>query len=135
MGLDSPDWTTLKNDQYETSKDVTSKLKMKNVLVSEFDSRHHLLECLVASCLVPGWAGYKSRVINGTKYIDGGLTANLPNLYPNETVRIQPFSTSEIHADITPLLTNEKDKNKMIAKIAMVIKDLKTDRSIRISLG
>ena len=47
---------------------------MKNVLVSEFDSRDHLLECLVASCLVPGWAGYKSRVINGTKYIDGGFT-------------------------------------------------------------
>ena len=131
MGLD---WTTLKNDQYETSKDVTSKLKMKNVLVSEFDSRHHLLECLVASCLVPGWAGYKSRVINGTKYIDGGFTVNLPNLYPNETVRIQPFSTSEIHADITPILTNEKDKNKMIAKMAMVIQDIKTDHSIRTSL-
>lgn len=89
--------------------DVTSKLKMKNALISEFDSRHHLLECLVASCLAPGWAGYKSRFINGKKYIDGGLTMNLPNLYPNETVRIQPFSTSEIHADISPILTNEKD--------------------------
>jgi len=98
--------------------DVSNKLKMKNVLVSEFDSRDHLLECLVASCLVPGWAGYKSRVINGKKYIDGGFTVNLPNLYPNETIRIQPFSTSEIHADISPLLTNGKDQNRVIAKNA-----------------
>ena len=98
---------------------------MKNVLVSEFDSRDHLLECLVASCLVPGWAGYKSRIINGKKYIDGGFTVNLPNLYPNETVRIQPFSTSEIHADISPILTNDKDKNRIIAKMAMVIQKIK----------
>ena len=111
----------------ETYKDVSSKLKMKNVLVSEFDSRDHLLECLVASCLVPGWAGYKSRIINGTKYIDGGFTVNLPNLYPNETVRIQPFSTSEIHADISPILTNQKDKNRMIAKMAMVIQKIKLE--------
>ena len=98
---------------------------MKNVLVSEFDSRDHLLECLVASCLVPGWAGYKSRIINGKKYIDGGFTVNLPNLYPNETVRIQPFSTSEIHADISPILTNDKDKNRIIAKMAMVKQKMK----------
>ena len=100
---------------------------MKNALISEFDSRHHLLECLVASCLAPGWAGYKSRFINGKKYIDGGLTMNLPNLYPNETVRIQPFSTSEIHADISPILTNEKDKNRIIAKIARVIHKIKIE--------
>ena len=101
---------------------------MKNVLVSEFDSRHHLLECLVASSLVPGWAGYKSRVINGKKYIDGGFTVNLPNLYPNETIRIQPFSTSEIHADISPLLTNGNDQNRVIAKMAMVIHIFFTDQ-------
>ena len=92
---------------------------MKNVLVSDFESREHLLECLVASSLVPGWAGYKSRVINGQKYVDGGLTMNLPNIYPKQTIRIQPFSTSEQHAEISPLLTNEKNKNRMIAKMGM----------------
>ena len=51
----------------ETFKDVSSKLKIKNELISEFDSREHLLECLVASCLVPGWAGHKSRIINGSQ--------------------------------------------------------------------
>ena len=44
---------------------------------------------------------------------------NLPNIYPNQTIRIQPFSTSEQHAEISPLLTNEKIKNRMIAKMAM----------------
>ena len=97
---------------------MSSKLKIKNELVSEFHSREHLLECLVASCLVPGWAGHKSRVINGKKYVDGGLTMNLPNLYPNQTIRIQPFSTSETQAEISPFLTNEKDKNKLILKMA-----------------
>lgn len=46
---------------------------------------------------------------------------NLPNIYPNQTIRIQPFSTSKNHAEISPLLTNEKDKNRMIAKMAMVL--------------
>ena len=54
------------NSRNQTFKDVSSKLKIKNELVSEFDSREHLLECLVASCLVPGWAGHKSRIINGS---------------------------------------------------------------------
>ena len=117
--LSSFQFTDLKN--HKPYKDVSNKLKIKNVLVSDFESREHLLECLVASSLVPGWAGYKSRVINGKKYVDGGLTMNLPNIYPNQTIRIQPFSTSKNHAEISPLLTNEKDKNRMIAKMAMVL--------------
>ena len=44
---------------------------------------------------------------------------NLPNVYPNQTLRIQPFSTSETHAEISPFLTNQKDKNKMILKMGM----------------
>ena len=46
---------------------------------------------------------------------------NLPNVYPNQTLRIQPFSTSEIHAEISPFCTNQKDKNKMVLKMVMDI--------------
>ena len=46
---------------------------------------------------------------------------NLPNIYPDQTLRIQPFSTSETHAEISPFLTNQKDKNKKILKMAMDI--------------
>ena len=46
---------------------------------------------------------------------------NLPNVYPNQTLRIQPFSTSKTHAEISPFLTNKKDKNKRILKMVMDI--------------
>ena len=97
---------------------------MKNELVSDFKSREHLLECLVASCLVPGWAGYRSRIIYQKKYMDGGFTVNLPNLYPGQTLRIQPFSTHEDYAEINPILTNQNDRNRFIAKMVMVSQPL-----------
>ena len=88
-------------------------------MVSKFNSREHLLECLVASCLAPGWAGYRGRTINGRKYVDGGLSVNLPDICPGETLRIQPFSTCKTLAEITPLLTNPSDEGKLIAKIGI----------------
>ena len=73
---------------------MTDKKKIKNELISDFKSREHLLECLVASCLVPGWAGYRSRTIYQKKYMDGGFTVNLPNLYPGPGIPEQRTTMS-----------------------------------------
>lgn len=96
--------------------DITSKIRPKNVLVSKFDSREHCLDCITASCLVPVWAGYHGWKINGNKYVDGGITDNLVNLYPGETIRVQPFSTASKHSEVSPLLSNSSDEGKIILK-------------------
>ena len=48
--------------------------------------------------------GYKRYQVDGRYYIDGGFTDNLPVIYPNETIRIQPFFT----ADPVEIMINEK---------------------------
>ena len=48
--------------------------------------------------------GYKRYQVNGRYYIDGGFTDNLPVIYPDETIRIQPFFT----ADPVEIMIDEK---------------------------
>ena len=54
--------------------------------------------------------------INDNKYVDGGFTDNLVNLYPGETIRVQPFSTASEHSEVSPLLSNPKDEGRIILK-------------------
>merc|ERR1711990_411315 len=96
--------------------DIKSKTRPKNVLISHFSSREHCLDCVTASCLVPVWAGYRGWQIESNKYVDGGLTNNLVNLYPDQTIRVQPFSTSIENCEISPLLSNPNDLGKIIWK-------------------
>ena len=44
---------------YISLTNVDSKLKMYNTLKSEFSNREECLDSIMASCLVPGWAGYR----------------------------------------------------------------------------
>ena len=89
---------------------------MENELVNHYTDRDHCLNVLIASCLVPGWAGFRPVEINGQYYVDGGLTNNLPIPY-DDTIRIQPFSTKPENAEISPLLSYPSDaKHRMIQK-------------------
>ena len=45
--------------------DIKSKIRPKNVLISDFSSREHCLDCVTASCLVPVWAGYRGNITRG----------------------------------------------------------------------
>ena len=72
--------------------------------ISEFSSKENCLDVILASCCIPGWAGYKRYEVNGRYFIDGGFTNNLPVIYPDETIRIQPFFT----ADPVEIMINEK---------------------------
>ena len=73
----------------------------ENVLYSEFTSKEDLINKLAASCLVPLWAGTKWEALDGNNFYDGGFTDNLPEIRGNETLRIQPFSTTKERAEIS----------------------------------
>ena len=56
----------------------------------------------------------RASVINGHKYVDGGFTTNLPDLFPGETIRVQPFSTSARFAEVSPIYSNPGDAQKRL---------------------
>ncbi|XP_072035086.1 patatin-like phospholipase domain-containing protein 4 [Amphiura filiformis] len=64
----------------------------KNVLLSEFDTREELIQALLCSCYIPVYCGYTMPTYRGKKYIDGGLTQNMPTFSSGSTVCISPFS-------------------------------------------
>ncbi|KAL3846843.1 hypothetical protein ACJMK2_017797 [Sinanodonta woodiana] len=76
------------------------KRKYSHHLVSEFKSKDELIACLLASCFIPGQSGFKIPVINGKKYLDGGMTNNLYIFPDGRTIAVNPFSGGK---DICPV--------------------------------
>lgn len=94
----------------------------KSVVKSSFDSKEDFVDTVLASCLVPYWAGTIPVTMNGVNYYDGGFTGlikifkqsnnvkdNLLDIYPSKTVRVQPFSTSSNDASICPSPKHSKN--------------------------
>lgn len=83
---------------------VTNMTTRKNELVSQFDTREDLIQYLLASCYIPGFGGYEAPSVNSQKYLDGGITMNMPLLSSDHcrTVCISPFCG---RLDICPLDT------------------------------
>ncbi|XP_075546585.1 uncharacterized protein LOC142579853 [Dermacentor variabilis] len=71
----------------------------KNVLLSHFESRDHLVEALKCSCFIPFYSGLRPPKINGVAYMDGGFSDNQPSLDEN-TVTVSPFAGD---SDICPI--------------------------------
>lgn len=101
---------------YISLSDVDRRFKPVNRLVSKFDTREECLDSITASCLAPGWGGFSALTINGRKFVDGGLTTNLPNLYPGETIRVQPFSTSAEYSEVSPIFSLPEDSKRFLLK-------------------
>ncbi|ULT89462.1 hypothetical protein L5515_007977 [Caenorhabditis briggsae] len=81
---------------------ITNRKRWENVMINKFDSRDHLISCLLASCYIPMYSmGYRGvpPVINEEEYIDGGMTNNLPTFSDVPTITCSPFSSQ---ADICP---------------------------------
>lgn len=77
-----------------------TKLNRKNLVVSEFVSKEELIDALTCSCFVPAYSGYKIPKFRGVRYLDGGITDNLPK--PSEhTICISSFSGKGKH--ISPI--------------------------------
>ena len=67
---------------------------LRNKLISEFSSRDELVDALACSCYVPAFSGYRTPRFRDRRYLDGGLTNNMPVLDTSNTgtVRVSPFS-------------------------------------------
>ncbi|KAK5849161.1 hypothetical protein PBY51_008824 [Eleginops maclovinus] len=64
----------------------------KNVLVSEFSSKEELIQALVCSCFIPIYCGLIPPSFRGVRYVDGGISDNLPQSELKNTITISPFS-------------------------------------------
>ncbi|KAM6987120.1 patatin-like phospholipase domain containing 3 [Aplochiton taeniatus] len=71
----------------------------KNVLVSEFNSKEELVQALICSCFIPIYCGIIPPSFRGVRYVDGGISDNLPQSELKNTITISPFSGE---SDICP---------------------------------
>ncbi|XP_033124412.1 patatin-like phospholipase domain-containing protein 2 [Anneissia japonica] len=70
----------------------------KNVIISEFDSNEDLIQVLLCSAFIPFYSGIIPPSYKGVKYVDGGISDNLPSL-GDDTITVSPFSGE---SDICP---------------------------------
>ena len=66
-------------------------LQLRSVLISEFQSSEDLQNCLKCSTFLPIFSGGKVPLFRGKKYVDGGLSNQMPILN-SDTIKISPFS-------------------------------------------
>ncbi|XP_061438344.1 patatin-like phospholipase domain-containing protein 2 isoform X2 [Rhineura floridana] len=71
----------------------------KNVLVSNFNSKEEVIQALLCSSFVPIYCGLIPPSFRGVRYVDGGISDNLPQHDSRNTITISPF-TGE--SDICP---------------------------------
>ncbi|XP_058479930.1 patatin-like phospholipase domain containing 3 [Solea solea] len=71
----------------------------ENVLVSEFSSKDELIQALVCSSFIPIYCGLIPPSFKGVRYVDGGISDNLPQSELKNTITISPFSGE---SDICP---------------------------------
>nr|XP_020838484.1 patatin-like phospholipase domain-containing protein 3 isoform X4 [Phascolarctos cinereus] len=84
----------------------------KNVLVSDFDSKEEIIDALVCSCFIPFYCGLIPPTFRGVRYVDGGVSNNVPLIDASTTITISPFygehdicpkvkSTNFLHVNLT----------------------------------
>uniref|UniRef100_A0A8D2Q8S0 triacylglycerol lipase n=1 Tax=Varanus komodoensis TaxID=61221 RepID=A0A8D2Q8S0_VARKO len=64
----------------------------KNVLVSNFKSKEEVVQALLCSSFVPIYCGLIPPSFRGVRYVDGGISDNLPQYDSKDTITISPFS-------------------------------------------
>ncbi|KAM9311491.1 patatin-like phospholipase domain-containing protein 2 [Gastrophryne carolinensis] len=71
----------------------------ENILVSDFSSKDELIQALICSAFVPIYCGIIPPTFRGVRYVDGGISNNLPENDLKNTITISPFSGE---SDICP---------------------------------
>uniref|UniRef100_A0A8C5M664 triacylglycerol lipase n=1 Tax=Leptobrachium leishanense TaxID=445787 RepID=A0A8C5M664_9ANUR len=71
----------------------------ENVLVSEFRTKEELIQALICSSFVPVYCGIIPPSFRGVRYVDGGISNNLPEYDLRNTITVSPFSGE---SDICP---------------------------------
>ncbi|XP_029991590.1 patatin-like phospholipase domain-containing protein 2 isoform X1 [Sphaeramia orbicularis] len=71
----------------------------ENVLVSHFNTKEELVQACVCSAYIPVYCGLIPPSLRGVRYVDGGISDNLPQYELKNTITVSPFSGE---SDICP---------------------------------
>uniref|UniRef100_A0A8C6Z6E0 triacylglycerol lipase n=3 Tax=Nothoprocta TaxID=8806 RepID=A0A8C6Z6E0_NOTPE len=64
----------------------------KNALISNFDSKEEVVQALICSSFVPIYCGIIPPSFRGVRYVDGGISDNLPHYESKNTITVSPFA-------------------------------------------
>ncbi|XP_041833490.1 patatin-like phospholipase domain containing 3 [Melanotaenia boesemani] len=103
------------------SVSLTRVLDGENILVSEFSSKEELIQALICSSFIPIYCGLIPPSFRGVRYVDGGISDNLPQSELKNTITISPFSGE---CDICP-----RDNSTSFHELRL------TNTSIQINMG
>lgn len=71
----------------------------ENVILSDFHSKEELIQACVCSTFIPVYCGLIPPTLRGVRYVDGGISDNLPRYELKNTITVSPFSGE---SDICP---------------------------------
>lgn len=71
----------------------------QNVILSHFSSKEELIQANVCSTFIPVYCGLIPPALQGVRYVDGGISDNLPLYELRNTITVSPFSGE---SDICP---------------------------------
>ncbi|KAF6105555.1 patatin like phospholipase domain containing 2 [Phyllostomus discolor] len=71
----------------------------KNVIIYQFSSKEELIQANVCSTFIPVYCGLIPPTFRGVRYVDGGISDNLPLYELKNTITVSPFSGE---SDICP---------------------------------
>ncbi|XP_043980919.1 patatin-like phospholipase domain-containing protein 2 isoform X1 [Gambusia affinis] len=94
LPADSPHWA---NGRLGIS--LTRVADGENVLVSHFNNKEELIQACVCSAYIPVYCGLIPPTFQGVRYVDGGISDNLPQYELKNTITVSPFSGE---SDICP---------------------------------
>ncbi|XP_077613995.1 1-acylglycerol-3-phosphate O-acyltransferase PNPLA3 [Crocuta crocuta] len=108
----------------------------ENMLVSDFQSKDEVVDALVCSCFIPFYCGLIPPSFRGVRYMDGGLSDNVPCFDAKTTITVSPFygecdicpkvrSTNFLHMDFTKLSLRICSENVYLLIQALCPPDLK----------
>ncbi|XP_051545371.1 patatin-like phospholipase domain-containing protein 2 [Myxocyprinus asiaticus] len=78
---------------------LTRVMDGENVLVSHFSSNEELVQACICSLYIPVYCGLIPPTLQGVRYVDGGISDNLPQYELKNTITVSPFSGE---SDICP---------------------------------
>ncbi|KAM9854098.1 patatin-like phospholipase domain-containing protein 2 [Aulostomus maculatus] len=78
---------------------LTKATDGENVLVSDFNSKEEIVQACVCSAYIPVYCGFIPPTLQGVRYVDGGISDNLPQYQLKNTISVSPFSGE---SDICP---------------------------------
>ncbi|XP_045322343.1 1-acylglycerol-3-phosphate O-acyltransferase PNPLA3 [Leopardus geoffroyi] len=108
----------------------------ESVLVSDFQSKDEVVDALVCSSFIPFYCGLIPPSFRGVRYVDGGITNNIPFFDSKTTITVSPFfgeydicpkvkSTNFLHVELTTLSLRLCPENVYLLIRALFPPDLK----------